>query len=216
MQGFPPAALVRMLQKKRQSLRNMQHKLTSLLFPGYRHRVLGLLLLAPDEALHGREIARRTSLPPGTVARELNRLVEAGLLKREKRGNQVLYSADRTSIIFEELAGILRKTSGVSGLIAKALSPYAARIDTAFIYGSFARGTATANSDIDVLIVGEVDFGSVFDTLHPLQKELGREINPKVFSTREWRTRLEALDPFIMEVMEKPRIHLAGDKDESE
>jgi len=70
----------------------MQHSLSAVLFPEYRRRVLGLLLLAPDQALHGREIARRTGLPSGTVIRELNRLTDAGLLKREKRGNQSLWN----------------------------------------------------------------------------------------------------------------------------
>ena len=84
--------------------------------------MLGLLLLAPDEALHGREIARRTDLPSGTVIRELNRLVDAGLLKRERRGNQALYSADRACPVFEEVAGMLRKTSGAADVIAGALA----------------------------------------------------------------------------------------------
>ena len=89
----------------------MHRSLPSLLFPEYRRRVLGLLLLRPDEALHGREIARRTGLPAGTIARELGKLTEVGLLKREKRGNQQVYSADSSSPIFTELASILRKTS---------------------------------------------------------------------------------------------------------
>ena len=101
----------------------MQQALSSVLFPVYRRRVLGLLLLAPDEALHGREIARRTGLPSGTVVRELNRLRDAGLLKREQRGYQSLYSADRTCPIFAEVAGILRKTSGAAAVIASALAP---------------------------------------------------------------------------------------------
>ena len=89
----------------------MQQSLSAILFPGYRRAVLGLLLLHPEEALHGREIARRTGLDSGAVTRELARPAEAGLLKRETRGNQVLYSADRDSPVFEELASILRKTS---------------------------------------------------------------------------------------------------------
>ena len=101
----------------------MQQTLSSVLFPGYRRRVLGLLLLHPDEALHGREIARRTGLPSGTLTRELVRLAHVGLLKREKRGNQLLYSADRASPVFQELASILRKTSGIAEVLADALAP---------------------------------------------------------------------------------------------
>ena len=88
----------------------MRQSLSALLFPEYRRRVLGLLLLRPDQALHGREIARRTGLPAGTITRELAKLVEAGLLRREKRGNQQIYSADTNSPIHEELASILAAT----------------------------------------------------------------------------------------------------------
>lgn len=177
----------------------MQHSLAAILFPVYRRRVLGLLLLAPDEALHGREIARRTGLPSGTVIRELNRLVDAGLLKRDKRGNQSLFSADRSCPVFEEVAGMLRKTSGAADVIAGALTPMSEQIQTAFIYGSFAKGTARAGSDIDVLIVGAVDLGAVIDTLHPVQKLVGREINPKVFSLREWQAKQQARNAFVAE-----------------
>lgn len=89
--------------------------LASVLLPEYRRRVLGLLLLHPDEALHGREVARRTGLPAGTITRELNKLADAGLLQRERRGNQQVYSADTACPVFTELASILRKTSGLAG-----------------------------------------------------------------------------------------------------
>ncbi|MGH8235513.1 MAG: nucleotidyltransferase domain-containing protein [Steroidobacteraceae bacterium] len=194
----------------------MQQSLSAVLFPVYRRSVLSLLLLAPDEALHGREIARRTGLPSGTVIRELNRLTDVGLLKREKRGNQSLYSADRTCLVFEEVAGILRKTSGAAHVIAGALTPLSGRIETAFIYGSFAKGTAKAGSDIDVMIVGAVSLGAVIDILHPVQAQVGREINPKVFSSREWSAKLKAKSAFAMELLANPRIVLVGDKDESE
>jgi predicted nucleotidyltransferase len=178
--------------------------------------VLGLLLLAPDQALHGREIARRIGLPSGTVVRELNRLADAGLLTREKRGNQALYSADRSCPVFEEVAGMLRKTSGAADVIAAALAPLSGRIETAFIYGSFAKGTAKAGSDVDVLIVGAVDLGSVIDILHPVQKVVGREINPKIFSSREWKDKQRAKNSFVTEVRANPKIFLIGDKDEFE
>jgi predicted nucleotidyltransferase len=194
----------------------MQQPLAAILFPVYRRRVLGLLLLAPDEALHGREIARRTGLPSGTVIRELHRLVDAGLLKRDKRGNQSLFSADRSCPVFEEVAGMLRKTSGAADVIAGALAPMSEQIEAAFIYGSFAKGTARAGSDIDVLIIGAVDLGAVIDILHPVQKLVGREINPKVFSSREWQAKQQAKNAFVMEVRANPKIILIGDKDESQ
>jgi DNA-binding transcriptional ArsR family regulator len=102
------------MRKRRQLTPSMHQPLASLLFPEYRRRVLGLLLLRPEEALHGREVARRTGLPAGTITRELTKLAEAGLLRREKRGNQQVYSANTSGPIFAELASILRKTSAMA------------------------------------------------------------------------------------------------------
>ncbi len=192
----------------------MHQSLASILLPGYRRRVLGLLLLHPDESLHGREIARRTGLPAGTLTRELNRLADVGLLKREKRGNQLLYRADRACPVFEEVAGILRKTSGIADVLKAALEPLTDRIEIAFVFGSVARGAETAGSDIDVMVIGAVDFGAVIDALHPVQAQVSRDINSKVFTVREWQAKVAADDPFIAEVLGQTKIFLIGDEHE--
>jgi len=192
----------------------MHRSLSSVLFPEYRRRVLGMLLLHPEQSLHGREIARRTGLPAGTLTRELKRLAHVGLLTQDKRGNQLIYSANRNSPIFSELAGILRKTSGLADVIAEALEPLSERIDVAFIFGSMARAAETAGSDVDVLIIGSIDFGSVIDALYPAQQELGREINPKVFAGSEWESRLKDKNPFVLEVLANAKIFLIGDEHE--
>ena len=133
----------------------MHQSLPSLLLPEYRRRVLELIVLRPEEALHGREIARRTGLPAGTITRELGKLAEVGLLKREKRGNQQVYSADTQGPIFTELASILRKTSGLGDVMAKALAPVADKLRLAFVFGSVAQGNETAGSDVDVILIGD-------------------------------------------------------------
>lgn len=192
----------------------MQQSLATLVFPGYRRQVLSLLLLRPDEAFHGREIARRTNLPAGTVTRELKRLADAGLLEREARGNQVLYRANKSNPIFDEIASILRKTSEFATELKRALAPLEARIRVAFVFGSMAQGRQNAGSDIDVLVIGDADFGSVVDALYPTQKTLGREINPKVFSPREWNTKLKAKSGFTADVLRKPKVFLVGGEHE--
>lgn len=194
---------------------NMHHQtLSTVLFPGYRRRVLGMLLLHPEESLHGREIARRTGLAAGTLTRELKRLADVGLLNRNKRGNQVEYSANRDSPIFLELAAILRKTSGMADVIAEALEALSDHINAALIFGSVARGTETVGSDIDVLLIGSMDFGAVIDALYPAQQQLAREINPKVFSPQEWRGKLRERNPFAMDVLTGKKIFLIGDENE--
>lgn len=192
----------------------MQQTVSSVLFPGYRRRVLGLLLLHPDEALHGREIARRTGLPSGTLTRELTRLAQVGLLRREKRGNQLLYSAERSCPVFEELASILRKTSGVAEVLAAALAPARDRVRTAFIYGSLARGQERAGSDVDLIVIGDLGFAEAVELLHASQGTLGREINPKVYSLKQWTAKRAVPDTFLRDVLAKPKIFVIGAEDE--
>jgi predicted nucleotidyltransferase len=187
----------------------MHQSLPSLLFPEYRRRVLGLLLLQPDAALHGREVARRTGLPAGTIARELTRLAEAGLLKREKRGNQQVYSADTEGPIYAELASILRKTSGMADVLVQALAPIAPQLRLAFVFGSVARGRESAGSDIDLMLIGDISFREAVESLYPAQALLGREVNPKVYSAREF-TEKTGSEPFLADVMTRPMIFLIG------
>lgn len=187
----------------------MHQSLPALLFPEYRRRVLGLLLLRPDEALHGREIARRTGLPAGTITRELTKLAEVGLLKRTKRGNQQVYSADTSGLIYTELASILRKTSGLADVLVQALVPVATKLQLAFVFGSVARGEETAGSDVDVMLIGDLGFREAVELLYPCQSTLGREVNPKVFSTPEF-TEKAATEPFLRDVLAKPKIFLIG------
>lgn len=187
----------------------MHQSLPSLLFPEYRRRVLGLLLLRPDEALHGREIARRTGLPAGTITRELTKLAEVGLLKRTKRGNQQVYSADTSGPIFTELASILRKTTGLADVLVQALAPAAPKLRLAFVFGSVARGQETGGSDVDVMLIGDLGFREAVELLHPCQATLGREVNPKLFSASEF-TEKAAAEPFLIDVLAKPKIFLIG------
>jgi len=187
----------------------MHQSLPSLLFPEYRRRVLGLLLLRPDEALHGREIARRTGLPAGTITRELTKLAEVGLLKRTRRGNQQIYSADTSGPIFNELASILRKTSGLADVLVQALAPAASKLRLAFVFGSVARGQETGGSDVDVMLIGDLGFREAVELLHPCQAALGREVNPKLFSAQEFADKV-ATEPFLMDVLAKPKIFLIG------
>lgn len=187
----------------------MHQSIASVLLPEYRRRVLGLLLLRPADALHGREVARRTGLPAGTITRELTKLAEVGLLKREKRGNQQVYSADTTCPIYTEMASILRKTSGLADVLIQALVPAAPELRLALVFGSVAQARETAGSDVDVLLIGDLGFAQAVTLLHPTQALLGREVNPKVFTAAEFSAKA-ATEPFIRDILAKPKIFLVG------
>ncbi len=163
-----------------------------------------------------REIARLTGTTAGTLNKELARLHSAGLLTREQVGNQLRYAADRASPIYSELAAILRKTIGLADVLTDALAPAATTISSAFVFGSVARGSETAGSDVDVLLIGSLTFGDAVRLLYPAQTTVGREINPMVFGAKEWRDRVKAKDPFTGEVLAQPKIFLIGNDDELE
>jgi len=190
----------------------MGSKLAELLFTEYRRRVLGLLLLHPDEAYHVREIARLTGTVAGTLHKELSKLADAGILFKQTSGNQVLYQANRNGLIFEELSSILRKTSGIVDVLADALAPLANKIESAFVFGSMASGKATSASDIDLMVIGDVGFADVVKATHNVQSVLGREINPKVYTRKEWKAMLKKQDAFIKEVMAKPKLYVLGEE----
>lgn len=188
--------------------------LASLLFGTYRQRVLGLLLLHPEQSYYVREIARLTHTAAGTLHRELACLAKAGVLIRENVGNQVRYSANRNCPIFEELASILRKTSGLVDVLAGALSSAEKHLSLAFVFGSVARGEQQGTSDVDVMLVGSIRFAEAVRLLHPAQNTLQREINPVVYTSKEFSRRIADDNSFIQEVLGKPKLFIVGNEHE--
>lgn len=182
--------------------------LADLLFGNYRKKVLSQLLLHPDEDYHVRELARLTGTAAGTLHKELSRLAAGGLLLRTQQGNQVRYQANRQCPVFDELAGLLRKTTGAVQVLGDALAPLAPPI--ALIFGSVAGGSETAGSDVDLLVIGDMGFADVVRAVHPAQAALGREVNPVVYSAAELRRRMQAGDPFVANILANPKLFLTG------
>lgn len=179
-----------------------------------RSAVLGALFLHPESSLHVRELARLTGASPGSLHRDLRAMTELGLLVRQDVGRQVHYRANSDSPIFTELSGLLRKTAGVVDVLRDALAPVADKIDSAFVYGSIARGTEHAHSDVDVMIVGDVDFGEAIVALSAAHDKLRREINPTVLSQSEFEKKLKQRDGFVAHVWQAPKLWLIGDDKE--
>ena len=182
----------------------------NLLFPAHRQQVLAALLLEPGRSLHLRELARLVGSHAGTLAREVDKLTQAGLLLRTDQGNQAHYR------LSPELAALLRKTHGVVPALRTALQPLADRIALAFVYGSVASGTATEHSDVDVLLVGTADFVAVVQALYPLHEQLGREVNPVIWAPQELADKARAGDAFVRDVLHKPKLWIQGDEHELE
>ena len=192
-----------------------QTGLADTLFTKTQRRVLGLLFGNPDRSYYANEIVRFAGAGIGTVQRELERLAAAQLVNVSKIGNQKHYQANRQAPIFAELRSIALKTFGVADYLRDALAPLAKRMHAAFIYGSVAKGTDTASSDIDVMIVSDdLTFPDVLQALTKAEVAIGRSINPSVLGRDEWRRKLSEAGGFLQRVMEQPRIYLIGSDDD--
>jgi len=188
--------------------------IASALFGKVRRGILALLFGRPDEKFYLREIARAADTSAGTARRELGILVRAGLLVREPAGSQVYFRADDRSPIFAELRSIVAKTVGIGDHLRAALSPLKERTESAFIFGSVARGEQRSGSDVDLMVIGEVTRSELVGATLEVQATVGRAVNPTVYSAEEWRQRVAGGQPFVQMVMAEPKIFLVGDADE--
>lgn len=181
------------------------------LFTKTQQRVLAILFGNPGRSFYQNEIVRLSGAGNGAVHRELARLLACGLVSAGLIGNQKHYQANRAAPIFEELRGIVLKTFGVADVLRARLEAFAGRIDVAFIYGSVAKGTDRAGSDIDLMIVSEtVAYADVLAALGEADRGPGREVNPTIFRRVEFERRASEDGGFLSRVMEGPRLFLFG------
>ena len=184
------------------------------LFSGGQQRVLGLLFGQSERAFYSNEIAKLLNSGRGALQRELERLVSSGLVNAKMMGRQKYYQANKESFLYEELRSIVVKTFGLGDVLRDALSRHADKIDYAFIYGSVAKATDTAASDIDLMVVARgLRYSDLFEALTAAENKLGRKISPTIFSRQEFAKKLETDNHFVNRVLSQPKIDLLGSED---
>jgi predicted nucleotidyltransferase len=187
--------------------------LADALFPRVRQRVLALLFGNPDRSFFSNEVVALAQSGTGAVQRELASLSQAGLLTVTSRGNQKHYRANKAAPVFKELHGLILKTSGLVDILRSALAPLASQIEAAFVYGSVAKRTDTASSDVDVMIVSDaLGYAEVFSALEPTARRLGRTVNPTLYSHAEFGKRIKQNNAFATRVLKQDKIWLIGSK----
>lgn len=179
-----------------------------------RGKVLGWLFTHPDERYFVRQLTSLLREDSTNVSRELIRLEKTGVLVSTKEGKQKYYQANRKSPIYNELHGLIVKTTGVADALHSALAPLADRIMVAFIFGSIASGNEDRASDIDVIVVGDISFGDIVSLLSSAEEKLGREINTVVYPIAEFKQKVRDDHHFVKTVLEGEKIFLIGDEDE--
>ena len=182
------------------------------LFSDSQSRVFQWLFGQPEREFHLSELRRLTGLGSASLQRELNRLAKAGLVRSARVGNLRRFQANPQSPVFGELVGLTRKALGVEPMLREALLPLAPDLQAAWIYGSVAKQTDTAQSDIDVMLIGEnLPLAKVLELLVPLETQLGRKINPTCFTPAEFKRRRAQPDSFVNRVLAQPILPLTGD-----
>jgi predicted nucleotidyltransferase len=192
------------------------HPLLSSLCNSTTQYVLNLTYMQPKREWYLSDLASQENVAPSSLQRTLAKLSRAGILRRRKDGNRVYYKADPACPIFHELNGILTKTSGIAEPLRKALIPLSRKINLAFIHGSIAESRERSESDIDIIIVGNVSNADVAIVLGPLKERLGREINMTRYTLGEFVAKVSTRHYFLSSVLKKPKIFLIGSEYELE
>jgi predicted nucleotidyltransferase len=184
--------------------------LSETLFGRTRGAVLSVLYGHVGEVFYLRQLARLTDITLGPVQRELRQLVDAGLVSRKTIGVQTFYAANQESPVFAEIKSLITKTVGMHDILLAALEPLRKKIKVAFVYGSVAQSRETARSDVDLMVIGNIGFGAIVEKLADAQRTLNREINPTVYSEKEFQKKLR--ESFLKNVLASGKLFVLGDE----
>lgn len=190
-----------------------QNCLSDALFGKVRLAVLALFFSRPDDAFYLRQVVRMTGVGQGAVQRELKRLAEAGIISRTTRGHRVDYQVNRDCPLFDELKSLIAKTAGLADVLRKALDPLARKIEMAFIYGSQANGTAGADSDVDLMVVGQVNELDLHRAIARAEEKLVRAVNYTLMDRKEFDRRRSEKEGFLERVLNGKMIFIVGNPD---
>ena len=191
-----------------------QSPLSDVLFGQIRSGVLALLYGWADKAFYVRQIARRVNASAGSVRRELEKLAAVDLIVRTSVGNLVFYQANQRHPTFPEMRALVNKTVGMFNTLHSALEPLSNRARVAFVYGSIARQEERAESDIDLMIIGDIELDDVLVRLQKAETALGRAVNPTIYSIHEFERKLEEGNHFLNAVLDGKKVFLIGNEDE--
>jgi len=176
-----------------------------------REELLTLYFSNPNKKYYLRELERILNFSVGNIRRELIKLESTGLFLSESKGNLVYYCLNKSYPLFKELKSIIFKTSGASKMLQNILVKFK-DIDRAFIYGSFAKGEEREDSDIDLLIIGEVNEDKLIEEIGKLERKLQREINYAIYEKEDFKKKKKEGNSFILDILKGKKIFLIGDE----
>ena len=179
-----------------------------------RARVIGWLFTHTDERFYVRQLTDLLGEDSTNLSRELARLESMGILVSEKDGREKYYRANADSAVFDELQSLAVKTTGMLDVLREALASHRSQIDVAVVFGSIADGTYTAKSDVDLLVVGDVDPLDLHAAVSQAEQKLRRSVNYTILSPEEFAKRQSEQEGFIANVLAGPKIAVIGSLDD--
>lgn len=188
--------------------------LLDVLLPKTRQHLLSAILLQPERDWYLSELARRLHVPPSSIQRELAQFVEAGIVTKRHDGNRVYFQADRACPVFRELSQMLVKTVGLADVVRSAMTPLRSKIDLAFVYGSIASSEERSSSDVDLMVIGQVTLADLAVILRPMEEQLGRSVNPSMYTRHDFQKRLGEKNHFLCSVLKTELLFIFGEVDD--
>lgn len=182
----------------------------SVIGPPSRLAILSRTFLDPDREHHLRELARAANLAPRSVQEEIERLLGAGLLVERRSGNRRYLHANKGHPLFRPVREIVLKTTGLADVLRDALGQEG--VEWACVFGSLASDEPKAGSDVDILVVGSLGLREAVRRFRKVPPVLEREVNPVVWTRREYQKRLGVADPFLKRVLSGPHVDVIGRK----
>lgn len=186
--------------------------LSTLITSKTRVEIITWFVAHPGERFHYNQLLRLLKASAPSIQNELKRLEKAGLLLSKKEANVRFYWANQDFILYPEIKSIIFKTVGLADYIRDSLEKIG-EIEVAFIYGSVARNLEDVDSDIDLMVIGDVDMDKLHDAVADAEDFLHREINFTTFDASEWRKRAAKKHSFVMDIIKNPKIFLIGNED---
>lgn len=177
-----------------------------------RVKLLRMFFEDPREMYHVRELVRRTNEEINAVRRELARMEEAGMVRKEARGNRLYYWTRVDYPFFPELLNMICKTTGL-GLAVRKNRGKLGKISFVMFSGEFARNLERKTNDqVDVLVVGDVVLPELAALVRQEEAKRKKEINYTPMTKEEFEFRRTRRDPFILSILQGSRVMIIGDE----
>lgn len=187
--------------------------LSTLITSKVRLALVTLFVTHPEERFYQTQLIRELGLSSSLIQAELKKLEAIGFLNSSREANTRYFQVNKAFPIYPELKSIIFKTVGLADFLKDSLTEIG-EVEVALIYGSVAKNIEDMRSDVDLLVIGDVDMDKLHEAVEAAEASIDREINPTVYTRKEWDGRVKLEQAFVTDILSGPKIFLIGDEDE--